>query len=396
MDLSIPSLSSLDLAGKRVLVRVDFNVPKDEAGAITDDTRIVKALPTVKAILEAGGRPVLMSHLGRPKGGPEAKFSLAPVAERLGQHLGASHPVSFCEANQGAAAAKAVSALTAGGVLVLENVRYNSGETKGDTGLAKAYAELGDVFVNDAFGSSHRDHASVCGPAAHLPAAGGLLLEAEIQAFGRVLTEPARPLVAILGGAKVSDKLLVIDSLLDCVDRLLVGGGMAYTFLAAAGGKIGASLVQEDQFDLVRKAVAKAEAKGVQLLLPTDHVVGQAFDKDTAPKVVTGDIEDGWMGLDIGPESQATYAKALADAQTVVWNGPMGVFEWPSFAAGTKAVGQAVAACAGYTVVGGGDSVAAAEKFGLSDRIDHISTGGGASLELLEGKLLPGIAALQG
>lgn len=318
MDLSIPSLASLELAGKRVLVRVDFNVPKDESGAIADDTRIVKALPTVRAILAAGGRPILLSHLGRPKSGPEPKFSLAPVAQRLAEHLGDGHPVSFCGESQGPAAAAAVEALPAGGVLVCENVRYNSGETKGDAGLAEGYAALADVFVNDAFGSSHRNHASVCGPAAHLPSAGGLLLEAEIAAFARVLGEPARPLVAILGGAKVSDKLQVIDSLLDRVDRLLIGGGMAYTFLAAAGGKIGASLVQEDQFDLVRSAVRKAESKGVQLLLPSDHVVGEAFDRDTAPKVVTGDIEDGWMGLDIGPDSQAAYAKALSDAQTVL------------------------------------------------------------------------------
>lgn len=394
MQLSIPSLDTLDVEGKRVLVRVDFNVPQDDNGRITDDTRIRAALPTLRQLLGRGATLVLMSHLGRPKGAVQDALRLAPVSERLAELLEGVLVQQLTE-SIGPDVEAAVAAAPAGSVTVLENVRFHAGETKGDPELSAAFAKLGEAFVNDAFGTSHRDHCSVCGVARLLPAAGGKLIEAEVAAFAQVLTEPARPLAAILGGAKVSDKLTVVDNLLDRVDRLLIGGGMAYTFLAAKGIGVGSSLVQEDQFDAVRAAMAKAEQRGVQLLLPSDHVVASRFAEDADRKEITGGIEDGWMGLDIGPESQKAYAAALADCGTVVWNGPMGVFEWKPFAAGTQAVGRAVAACSGYTVVGGGDSVAAAQALGLADQIDHISTGGGASLELLEGKLLPGIAALQ-
>jgi phosphoglycerate kinase len=393
MNLEIPGLDTLDLAGKRVLVRVDFNVPLDDDQRITDDTRVRAALPTLRRILEAGGTPVLMSHLGRPKNGPEPRFSLDPVADRLADLL-PEIEVAMVPACRGPVAEASVAAAPPGSVVLLENVRFEAGETKGDAQLAADFARLGDCFVLDAFGSAHRDHASVCGVARLLPSAGGLLMEREIAAFSKVLDAPERPLVAILGGAKVSDKLTVIENLLDKVDALLIGGGMAYTFLAAAGEGIGSSLVQADQFELVRAAREKAAAKGVELLLPVDHVVGREFSAETEVQVVDA-IPDGWMGLDIGPRTRAAYVAAIAKSRTVVWNGPMGVFEWPAFEAGTREVGEAVAAADAYTVVGGGDSVAATEKFGLAERMSHISTGGGASLELLEGKLLPGIAVLQ-
>jgi 3-phosphoglycerate kinase len=393
LNLEIPGIDTLELAGKRVLVRVDFNVPLDDDLRITDDTRVRAALPTIRRILEAGGTAVLLSHLGRPKNGPEQRFSLDPVADRLADLL-PEVEVTMAPACRGQVAEAAVAAAAPGSVVLLENVRFEAGETKGDPELARDLAKLGDCFVLDAFGAAHRDHASVCGVARLLPSAGGLLMEREIAAFGRVLNDPERPLVAILGGAKVSDKLTVIDNLLDKVDKLLVGGGMAYTFLAAQGRSIGNSLVQEDQFDLVRRALAKAEERGVELLLPTDHVVGREFSKDTEIDLVS-DIPEGWMGLDIGPETRKAYTAAIDSARTIVWNGPMGVFEWPTCEAGTRSVGEAVAQSGAYTVVGGGDSVAATEQFGLASRMSHISTGGGASLELLEGKLLPGIAVLQ-
>ncbi len=392
--MDLPGIDGLDVRGRRVLVRVDFNVPQDESGGITDDTRIRAALPTIERLFERGARVVvLMSHLGRPKDGPDERFRLAPVGRRLGELLGRA--VVTLRETVGEAAERAVGDAPEGAVVLLENVRFERGETKGDGDLAARMARLGDVFVNDAFGSSHRDHSSVSGVARLLPSAAGLLLEKEIQAFQRVLSNPERPLVAILGGAKVSDKLKVIDNLLDRVDRLLVGGGMAYTFLAAKGIGVGASLVQADQVDSVRAAMEKAERRGVALHLPVDHVIAQRFAADAPPREVEGDIPEGWMALDIGPRTRADYAAALADARTVVWNGPMGVFEWKPFAAGTETVGRAVAACSGYTVVGGGDSVAAAEAFGLTSSLSHVSTGGGASLELLEGLDLPGIAALR-
>lgn len=389
-----PGIDSLDVAQKRVLVRVDFNVPQDDSGAISDDTRIRAALPTLHALLERGAEKlVLMSHLGRPKDGPDERYRLLPVGLRLAQLLG--REVLCLSETVGEGVERAIRSAPAGSVVLVENVRFEKGETKGDPELSKRMARLGDVFVNDAFGSSHRDHCSVSGVAHLLPSAGGLLLQREVEAFERVLHAPERPLVAILGGAKVSDKLKVVDNLLERVDCLIVGGGMAYTFLKAKGIGIGSSLVQEDQIENVRESIRKAEAKGVKLLLPTDHVVAERFAADAAAKHVKGSIPDGSMGLDIGPETIAAYAAAIATARTVVWNGPMGVFEWQPFSKGTEAVGRAVAACSGYTVVGGGDSVAAAEAFGLTESLSHVSTGGGASLELLEGLDLPGISALR-
>jgi len=387
----VPGLDTLDVSGKRVLVRVDFNVPLDESREITDDTRIARALPTISELLERGAKPILLSHLGRPKGKVDDAFRLDPVATRLQELLGTA--VRKLDESTGAAVAAAIEAAPAGTTILLENVRFHPGETKGDPELVAAFAALGDCFVNDAFGTSHRDHASVAGLARVLPAAAGRLLLAEMQAFGRVLDDPARPLIAILGGAKVSDKLPVIENLLEKVDALVVGGGMAYTFLRAKGEETGTSLVQEDQLDLVRGVMEKAERTGVALHLPDDHVVAPRFEAD-APSEVVATIPAGAMALDIGPTTRERYAEVIAGARTIVWNGPMGVFEMEAFRAGTEAVGRAVAAAEGFTVVGGGDSVAAVELLGLADRIDHISTGGGASLELLEGRELPGIAAL--
>ena len=384
-------LDALDVKGKRVLMRVDFNVPQDANGAITDDTRIRAALPTIREVLAKGARAVvLMSHLGRPKGVDE-KLRLAPVAERLSKHL--KLKVLALQDSTGPAIEKAVAEAPAGSVVLLENVRFNAGEQKADPALSAAYARLGDVFVNDAFGTSHRAECSVSEIAKLLPSVAGRLLQAEIDAFGRVLKEPKRPLVAILGGAKVSDKLLVIDNLLERCDTLLVGGGMAYTFLKAMGQGIGKSLCEDERMDVVKAALAKAKARKVELLLPVDHVVADRFAADSAAK--TGEaIPDGWMALDIGPKTRKLFAERIAGAHTIVWNGPMGVFEMPAFCEGTKAVGKAVAAAKGYTVVGGGDSVAALEQLKLSAKVKHVSTGGGASLELLEGKALPGITSL--
>lgn len=388
----VRALSDLDVAGKRALVRVDFNVPLDEAGQVSDDTRIRAALPTIQELRRRGAVVVLMSHLGRPKGVDE-KLRLGAVAARLRELLGAD--VRKLEASTGPEVEAAVAATPRGAVVLLENVRFNKGESKGDPELASAYARLGDVFVGDAFGTAHRAEASVSEVAKHLPAAAGLLLEREIAAFERLLVKPERPFVAILGGAKVSDKLTVIENLLDKVDVLLVGGGMAYTFLKAQGHSIGKSLCEDDRLDTVRAALAKARAKKVELLLPLDHVVADRFAADAAAKECGVDIPEGWMGLDIGPRTRALYASKIAVARTLVWNGPMGVFEMERFRAGTQDVGRAVADCKGYTVVGGGDSVAAVELLGLTERVRHISTGGGASLELLEGKELPGIAVLR-
>lgn len=392
-SLAVPNLDDLVLAGKRVLVRVDFNCPQDDAGKITDDTRIRAALPTIREVLSKGGKPILLSHLGRPKGKVVESMRLAPMGARLQELLGSS--VVILAESTGPTVAAAIAAAPAGSVVLLENVRFHEGDEKGDAALAAQWAALGDLFVNDAFGAAHRDHASVCGIARLLPSAAGRLMEREIAAFGRVLEKPERPLVAILGGAKVSDKLQVVDHLLDKVDALLVGGGMAYTFLAAQGGAVGKSLVQKDQLDAVRACLAKAAARKVDILLPEDHVCAEAFDEGAKPIPTGAAIPDGLMGLDIGPATRARYAARIQSARTVVWNGPMGVFEWPAFRAGTEAVGRAVAACPGYTVVGGGDSVAAVEMLGLGSRIRHISTGGGASLELLETGTLPGIQALQ-
>lgn len=391
MSSTFPTLDTLDLSGKRVLCRVDFNVPVDDAGAITDDTRIRAHLSTVQAISEGGGQPILLCHFGRPKGTVVDGLRVTRIGERLAELLG--KPVATLQESTGAGVAQAI-ADAGGGCVLLENVRFHPGETKGDEELARQYAELGDVFVGDAFGAAHRDHASVSGVARLLPSAAGPLMARELAAFERVLSNPERPVVAILGGAKVSDKLTVIDNLLDKVDTLLIGGGMAYTFLKAQGHSIGSSLFEEDRVDTCRAALAKAAEKGVELCLPTDHVVAERFAADATPEASDVDIPEGRMGLDIGPGTRELYASRIAAAKTLVWNGPMGVFEMEAFRAGTEAVGEALRSCSGYKVVGGGDSVAAVHLLGLEEAVDHISTGGGASLELLEGKTLPGVAAL--
>lgn len=395
MQLDVPDLSQLsDLSGKRVLVRADYNVPVDkESGAITDDTRIRAGLGTLRKILAAGGLPVVLVHFGRPKGEVVESLRVGVIGARLQELLGS--PVMTLKESTGAAVEEAVASAPKGTTVLCENVRFHAGETKGDPELAKAFARLGDVFVGDAFGAAHRDHASVSGAARLLPSAAGELLAAECRAFSKVLTDPERPLVAILGGAKVSDKLTVIDSLLDRCDALLVGGGMAYTFLKVLGKTVGASLVEEDRLAMCEAALAKAKSKGVDLLLPVDHVVADRFAADATTSVCDVDIPDGLMALDIGPKTQALYADRVGSAKTVIWNGPMGVFEMEAFRRGTESVGRALAACSGTTVVGGGDSVAAIHLLGLADQVDHVSTGGGASLELLEGKTLPGIEALQ-
>ena len=392
MSLAVPGLEALELSGKRVLVREDFNVPI-ENGRITDDTRIRKALPTLEAIVARGGRPVIMSHLGRPEGEVREDMRLGPIARRLAELSG--REVIKADDCVGAAAAQAVAKASAANALcLLENVRFHPEETKKHPAFAAELAKSGDVFVNDAFGTSHRDHASVCGVARLLPSAAGLLLEEELRAFQRVLEDPERPLVAVLGGAKVSDKLPVVTNLVERVDAILIGGGMAYTFLVAKGEPVGNSLVERERLDDVRTSLAQAAQSGCRLLLPVDHVVADRFAADAEAREVEK-IPERSMALDIGPKTRAAYAQEIAGARTLVWNGPMGVFEWERFRSGTEAVGRAVADCAGYTVVGGGDSVAAIELLGLSERIDHISTGGGASLELLEGRVLPGIAVLQ-
>ena len=387
-------LDDLDVRGKRVLIRVDFNVPLDkETGTkVLNDARIRAALPTIRAVLDRGGRPILMSHLGRPKGKVVPTMSLRPVAKRLEELLGV--PVRMAPDCVGPEVERMARELPPGEVLMLENVRFHPEETKGDEEFAKKLAALGDVFVNDAFGSAHRAHASVYTVAKFLPAAAGYLLQKEIEAFERILERPERPFVAILGGAKVSDKLPVIRNLLPKVDKLLIGGAMAYTFLKAEGLETGKSLVEEDLLEEARSVKAEAASQGKDLLLPKDHVVAASPDDEAGAKVVEGPVPADLMGLDIGPATVEAYRAALQGAKTVLWNGPMGVFEKDAFAKGTLGVGQAVAECGAFSVVGGGDSVAAVEKLGLADKISHISTGGGASLELLEGKELPGIAVL--
>jgi phosphoglycerate kinase len=392
MSLDVPCLADLECGGRRVLVRVDFNVPMS-GGEIRDDTRIQAALPTLRALLGGGAKPVLLTHLGRPKGEVVEALRVDVLGRRLEELLGSA--VVKCDASIGEEAAAVIAAAPGGSCVLLENVRFHDGETSGDPELSAAFAALGDAFVGDAFGAAHRDHCSVSGAARLLPSAAGLLLEAELAAFDRVLVKPDRPLVAILGGAKISDKLSVIKRLLERVDSLLVGGGMAYTFLAARGVEVGESLLEEDLFEMVRDCERRAAELGKELLLPSDHVVASAFSADAVGEAVEGEaVPKGMWALDIGPETRARFAERIRGARTVVWNGPMGVFEWDAFAAGTRAVGEAVAACEGYTVVGGGDSVAALHKLGLADAVSHVSTGGGASLELLEGKTLPGVAAL--
>ena len=379
----------LPLTGKRVLMRVDFNVPLDKSGAITDDTRISAALPTIKYALEHGASLVLMSHLGRPKGVDPAQ-SLKPAAARLSELLG--KPVVFAADCVGAAVEAQAAALKPGEVMLLENLRFHKEEEKNDPDFAKQLARLGDVYVCDAFGSAHRAHASVEAVAHFLPAAAGFLMEKEINFISKVLLSPERPLVAILGGAKISDKLPVIQNLLPKVDRLLIGGGMANTFLKAKGYELGDSLVENDAVAMAKQIL---ETSGDKLVLPVDVVVADKFANDANTATVGVDtIRPGWRALDIGPQTAAIYAEIIAGAKMIVWNGPMGVFEMPKFAAGTTAVAKAVAASGAISVIGGGDSVAAVEQAGVADKITHISTGGGASLEFLEGKTLPGVAAL--
>lgn len=385
------TLDQLDFNNKRVLVRVDYNVPIKD-GIIQDDTRISASLPTIRKLLEGGSGVVLMSHLGRPKGGPDPKYSLEPITARLSELLG--QPVKFIGSLPGSdETLEQVQALQPGEVALLENVRFEAGEEKNDAGLNARLARLGDAFVLDAFGSAHRAHSSVSGVAGLLPHAGGLLLTAEVTALGRLLHDPARPYVVIIGGAKVSDKLKVIENLLPRVDRMLIGGGMAYTFIKAQGGRIGESIHEDDQLALAKRLL---EQFGDKLMLPSDVVAADRFAADARTQVVQANaIPDDWQGLDAGPITRKVYTEALQGAKTVFWNGPLGVFEFGAFAEGTNAVARAVADLQGaYTVIGGGDSVSAINKSGQADRVSHISTGGGASLELLEGQKLPGVEAM--
>ena len=390
--LNKKSVTDIDVKGKKVLVRCDFNV-KMEDGVITSDKRIVASLPTIQYLLDNGAKLILCSHLGRPKGEFKPEFSLAPVAVRLSELLG--RPVKMAKDVVGESAQALAADLQEGEVLMLENVRFHAEETKNDPEFAKKLASLAEIYVNDAFGSAHRAHASTTGVADYLPAVCGFLIQKELEYIGGALENPRRPLVAILGGAKVSDKIGVITNLMEKVDTLIVGGGMAYTFFAALGHTVGTSLLEADKIDLAKEMMAKAEAKGVKFLIPIDNVVGKEYKEDTEYQIVdSDDIPDGWMGLDIGPKSTELFANAVKDAGTVIWNGPMGVSEWEHFANGTIGVATAIAESNAISIIGGGDSAAAIQKLGFADKMSHISTGGGASLEFLEGKELPGVAAL--
>ncbi len=386
------TISDINVQGQRVLMRVDFNVPMQD-GVITDDKRIRAALPSIQHLVKQGGRVILMSHFGRPKGQPNDAFRLDPIAKRLEELLG--QPVQKVDDCIGAEVAQAVTALKDGEVLVLENVRFYAQEEKNDPNFAKQLASLGDIFVNDAFGTAHRAHASTTGVADYLPAISGFLMEKELEFLGGAVEEPKRPFVAILGGAKVKDKISVIESLLNKVDSLIIGGGMAYTFFKAQGYEIGNSLLDPERLDFCLEIMAKAKEKGVELLLPVDVVVGKEFSADTENKVCdVKEIPADWEGLDIGPKSTELFSSVAKNAGTVVWNGPMGVFEFEAFASGTRGVAQALADSSAVTIIGGGDSAAAVEQMGLAEAMTHVSTGGGASLEFLEGKVLPGVAAL--
>ena len=388
------SVEDLDVGGKRVLVRCDFNVPQDEKGAITDDRRIREALKTIRYLMEHDARVILCSHLGRPKGEVNPKYSLKPVAERLSELLGVE--VKMAEDVVGESAHKLAENLKDREVMLLENVRYDDREEKNDPSYSKELASLADLYVNDAFGTAHRAHSSTAGVADYLPSAVGYLIKKEIDVMGKALNNPERPFVAILGGKKVSDKISVIENLIDKVDSLIIGGGMTYTFFKAQGKEIGNSICEDDKIDLAKELLAKAVEKGVRLVLPVDNVVVQEFSNDAPSKVVSSDdIEPGWQGVDVGPATIELYADVLKDAKTVVWNGPVGVFEFDNFAVGTNKVAEILANLEGATtIIGGGDSSAAVEKGGFADKMTHISTGGGASLEFLEGKVLPGIACI--
>jgi phosphoglycerate kinase len=388
------TVKDIDVKGKKVLLRCDFNVPQDKAtGAITDDKRIRAALPTIQYLLEQGAAVIACSHLGKPKEGPDPKFSLAPVAARLGELLGKEIIMAADVVGEDAKAKAA--ALQPGQILLLENTRFEKGETKNDPALAKAMADMAEVYVSDAFGAVHRAHASTAGVAAYLPAVSGFLIEKELEVMGGALADPKRPLVAILGGSKVSSKIGVINNLLDIADTIIIGGGMAYTFAKAQGGSVGKSLLEADWLDYCNEMIEKAKAKGVKLLLPEDTQCAAEFSADAKPVLHdTMEIPDDMMGMDIGPKTIAAYTAAVKDAGTVIWNGPMGVFEFPSFAEGTRAVAKALADTNAITIIGGGDSAAAVAQLGYADKMTHISTGGGASLEFLEGKELPGVACL--
>ena len=397
MNYNKKTVTDIDVKGKKVLCRCDFNVPQDKkTGAITDDKRIRAALPTLQYLLDQGAAVIACSHLGKPKGEVKPELSLAPVAKRLEELLGKS--VIFASDVVGEDAKAKAAALQPGQIMLLENLRFEKGEEKNDPAFAKALADLAGadgVYVSDAFGTVHRAHASTAGVADYLPAVSGFLIQKELEIIGGALANPKRPLVAILGGSKVSSKIGVINNLLEIADTIIIGGGMAYTFSAAQGGKIGTSLLEADWEDYANEMVKKAADKGVKLLLPVDTVVADAFAADAKSQVVpAGEIPDGWMGLDIGPKTVELYTSAVADAGTVIWNGPMGVFEFPAFATGTEAVAEALSKTDAITIVGGGDSAAAVEQLGYADKMTHISTGGGASLEFMEGKALPGVVCL--
>ncbi len=389
------TVDDIQVKGKKVLVRCDFNVPIQE-GKITDETRIIGALPTIKKLIADGAKVILCTHMGKPKGEPKPELSLAPVAKSLSQHLGKEVVFAADDTVVGENAKAAVAAMKDGDVVLLENTRYRAEETKNGEAFSKELASLAEVFVNDAFGTAHRAHCSNVGVTEYLDTAvGGYLINKEIEYLGNAVNNPVRPLVAVLGGSKVSSKISVINNLLEKVDTLIIGGGMAYTFMKAMGEEVGDSLLEEDYLEYAKEMMAKAEEKGVKLLIPVDTVVAKAFDNDAESKTVgRGGIEDGWQGLDIGEKTIELYKEALKDAKTVVWNGPMGVFEMPNFAKGTNAIATMLADLDATTIIGGGDSVAAVNQAGLGDKMSHISTGGGASLEFLEGKDLPGVVAL--
>ena len=398
MNYNKKTVTDIDVKGKKVLLRCDFNVPmaKDGSGKITDDKRIRAALPTIQYLLEQGAAVIACSHMGKPKGEWKPELSLAPVAARLAELLG--QEVIMAKDIVGEDAQAKAAALQGGQILLLENLRYDKGETKNNPEFAKALADLAGadgIYVSDAFGTVHRAHASTAGVAAYLPAVSGFLIQKELEIIGGALAAPKRPLVAILGGSKVSSKIGVINNLLEIADTVIIGGGMAYTFSAAKGGKIGDSLLEADWMNYANEMVEKAAAKGVKLLLPVDTVCADAFALDANTQVVaSGEIPDGWQGLDIGPKTVEEYCAAVADAGTVIWNGPMGVFEFDKFAVGTKAVAEALSKTEAITIIGGGDSAAAVQQLGYADKMTHISTGGGASLEFMEGKELPGVACL--
>ncbi len=393
MTYNKKTIEDINVSGKKVLVRCDFNVPLKD-GVITSDKRIVEAIPTIKYLLEKGAAVILCSHMGKPKGEVNPKYTLAPVAARLTEILG--QEVKLAPDTIGPETKAMAAALECGQALLLENTRFDKREEKNDPEFAKELASMAEIFVNDAFGAAHRAHASTAGVADYLPAVCGYLIQKEIGVMGKALEDPARPFVAILGGAKVSDKIGVINNLLEKCDTIIIGGGMAYTFFKALGNEVGTSICEYDKLDLAREMIAKAKERKVNFLLPVDNVIGREYAEDTPfMRIYSDSIPDGWMGLDIGDKTRELYAKSIQGAGTVVWNGPMGVSEWPNFAAGTEGVAKAVAESGAISIIGGGDSAAAVEKLGYADKMTHISTGGGASLEFLEGLELPGIACLQ-